>query len=192
MLADNGIVHLELEGIPYWWDSRQKNPIGSGMGCSKRQKRSAPGTSKSPPTATTAHGTAGHWAARSSPNSRPRPRVSVPGWGSSSSPGRTSRRCTTACGWSTDAGHDAGGVVIDAWHIARAHTPIADLASVPLDRIIGVELNDADEQVVGTLFADTVHRRRYCGEGAFDLPGMITAAARRRVERAMGRRDPVR
>ena len=20
MLADNGIVHLELEGIPYWWD----------------------------------------------------------------------------------------------------------------------------------------------------------------------------
>jgi len=26
-----------------------------------------------------------------------------------------------------------------------------------------------------TLFEDTVHRRRYCGEGSFDLPGMITA-----------------
>jgi len=26
MLADNGIVHLELEGIPYWWDSGQQHP----------------------------------------------------------------------------------------------------------------------------------------------------------------------
>ena len=31
----------------------------------------------------------------------------------------------------TDAGHDAGGVVIDVWHIDRGHTPVADLASVP-------------------------------------------------------------
>jgi len=73
------------------------------------------------------------------------------------------------------AKHDAAGVVIDVWHIERAHTPVADLASVPLHRIIGVELNDADPQVVGTLLEDTVHRRRYCGEGSFDLPGMITA-----------------
>ena len=43
-----------------------------------------------------------------------------------------------------DAGHAAAGVIIDTWHIARAHTPVAELASVPLHRIIGVELNDAD------------------------------------------------
>ena len=61
------------------------------------------------------------------------------------------------------------------WHIERAHTPVADLASVPLHRIIGVELNDADPEVIGTLFEDTVHRRRYCGEGSFDLTGIITA-----------------
>ena len=65
--------------------------------------------------------------------------------------------------------------MIDVWHIERAHTPVADLASVPLNRIIGVELNDADPQVVGTLFEDTVHRRRYCGAGSFDLTGIITA-----------------
>lgn len=46
---------------------------------------------------------------------------------------------------------------------------------MPLQRIVGVELDDADEDVVGTLFEDTVHRRRYCGEGAFDLTGMVTA-----------------
>ena len=44
-----------------------------------------------------------------------------------------------------------------------------------MHRIIGVELNDADSQVVGTLYEDTVHRRRYCGEGVFDLTGMIKA-----------------
>jgi sugar phosphate isomerase/epimerase len=44
-----------------------------------------------------------------------------------------------------------------------------------LNRIIGVELNDADELVIGTLFQDTIHRRRYCGEGSFDLSAMITA-----------------
>lgn len=38
-----------------------------------------------------------------------------------------------------------------------------------------MELNDADQSAVGTLFEDTVHRRRYCGEGTFDLPGMIAA-----------------
>ena len=177
MLADNGIVHLELEGIPYWWDDgahRAGIRSDPAAACSTRRRHSAPGTSRSPPTGTTAPGTAGA-GPRSSPSSPPRRRMSGPGWASSSFPGRTSRRCTTACSWSTDAGHDAGGVVIDVWHIDRGHTPIADLAAVPLDRIIGVELNDADEQVVGTLFEDTVHRRRYCGEGAFDLPAMITA-----------------
>ena len=74
-----------------------------------------------------------------------------------------------------EAGHDAGGVVIDAWHVARAHTPTSALRSVPLHRIVGVELDDADEDVGGTLFEDTVHRRRYCGEGSFDLTGMVTA-----------------
>ncbi|WP_405866989.1 sugar phosphate isomerase/epimerase [Streptomyces sp. NBC_01515] len=73
------------------------------------------------------------------------------------------------------AGHPAGGLIIDAWHVERAHTPPADLADVPGSRIVGVELNDADSDVIGTLFEDTVHRRRLCGEGSFDLPGIIAA-----------------
>jgi sugar phosphate isomerase/epimerase len=73
------------------------------------------------------------------------------------------------------AGHPAGGLIIDVWHVERAHTPPADLADVPGARIVGVELNDADSQVVGTLFEDTVHRRRLCGEGSFDLPGIVAA-----------------
>ena len=73
------------------------------------------------------------------------------------------------------AGHPAGGLIIDVWHTERAHTPPADLAEVPLEYIVGVELNDADAETVGTLFEDTVHRRRLCGEGTFDLAGIIVA-----------------
>ena len=73
------------------------------------------------------------------------------------------------------AGHPAGGLIIDVWHIERAHTPPADLAGVPRSRIVGVELSDADSRAVGTLFEDTVRRRRLCGEGSFDLPGIIAA-----------------
>ncbi|MFJ2901471.1 sugar phosphate isomerase/epimerase family protein [Streptomyces sp. NPDC087212] len=73
------------------------------------------------------------------------------------------------------AGHPAGGLIIDVWHTERAHTPPAELAKVPASRIVGVELNDADSEVLGTLFEDTVHRRRLCGEGSFDLPGIIAS-----------------
>ncbi|MFI0815743.1 sugar phosphate isomerase/epimerase family protein [Streptomyces sp. NPDC021098] len=73
------------------------------------------------------------------------------------------------------AGHPAGGLIIDVWHTERAGTPPADLAKVPGSRIVGVELNDADAQVHGTLFEDTTRRRRLCGEGSFDLPEIITA-----------------
>jgi sugar phosphate isomerase/epimerase len=74
-----------------------------------------------------------------------------------------------------DAGHDAGGLVIDVWHTERAKTPPAELATVPLRHIVGVELSDADADQVGTLFEDTVNRRRLCGQGSFDLQGCITA-----------------
>jgi sugar phosphate isomerase/epimerase len=76
------------------------------------------------------------------------------------------------------AGHPAVGLMVDAWHVGRAHTPVADLEAIPLERIFGVELDDFDAEPVGTLFEDTRDRRRYCGEGDFDLEGMIAALRR--------------
>ena len=54
-------------------------------------------------------------------------------------------------------------------------TPPAELATVPLQSIVGVELSDADPDQVGTLFEDTANRRRLCGQGSFDLRGCIRA-----------------
>ena len=74
-------------------------------------------------------------------------------------------------------GHPAFGLCVDAWHVFRAGTTLdelaASLAPGPSGLVVGVELDDADPDVVGTLFEDTRDHRRYCGEGAFDLPGLV-------------------
>ena len=72
------------------------------------------------------------------------------------------------------AAHPAAGLVIDTWHVFRAGTPLTELSTVlSPQHIFGVELNDAAEQIVGTLFEDTVERRLLCGEGSFDLRGLV-------------------
>lgn len=84
--------------------------------------------------------------------------------------------------------HPAFGLVVDAWHVFRAGTSLEDLAAAlapgPRSVVVGVELDDADADVVGTLLEDTRDHRRYCGEGSFDLPGFV------RVLRASGFEGP--
>ncbi|MBM6401315.1 sugar phosphate isomerase/epimerase family protein [Phycicoccus sonneratiae] len=73
-----------------------------------------------------------------------------------------------------EAGVPNLGLVVDAWHVFRAGTSLDELAdALGPGSVFAVELNDADPQVVGTLFEDTVHRRRYPGEGCFDLDGLV-------------------
>jgi sugar phosphate isomerase/epimerase len=76
------------------------------------------------------------------------------------------------------AGHPNGGLVIDVWHMDRSGSLADDLLKVQVDYVSGVELNDADSVVVGGLYEDTIDRRRYCGEGTFELPAFISALRR--------------
>jgi len=192
MLADNGIVHLELEGIPYWWDDGPRRAESDRVRHDVLEAAEALGARhiKVTPDGDDGPWDRGRWAARFAELA-----VQAQGVGARLGieffPWSNVKTLQDGLRLVADAGHEAGGVVIDTWHIARAHTPVADLASVPLERIIGGELNDADEQVVGTLFEDTVHCRRYCGDGVFDLSG-IHVAAYRRLEWTLGRRDPFR
>ncbi|KAA0093254.1 sugar phosphate isomerase/epimerase [Mycolicibacterium sp. P1-18] len=72
------------------------------------------------------------------------------------------------------AGHPAAGLLVDAWHVFRAGTSLAELrATLRPEMIFGVELDDAMPEVEGTLFADTVDNRVLCGEGSFDLGGLV-------------------
>ena len=176
LLADNGIVHLELESIPYWWDD------GAHRAESDRVRRALleaaevlqPRHLKVTPDGDAAPWDRGHWAekfarlAGQAEGVGARLGIEFFPWANVGSLQEGLRLVE-------EAGHDNGGVIIDTWHVARANTPTSELADVPLHRIIGVELDDADEHIVGTLFEDTVHRRRYCGEGTFDLVGMVAA-----------------
>jgi len=77
------------------------------------------------------------------------------------------------------AAHPAAGLVVDAWHVFRAGTALDELdAALSSEHVFGVELNDAADHVVGTLFEDTVQNRLLCGEGTFDLIG-LTATMRK-------------
>ena len=176
MLNDNGIVNLELEGIPYWWDDGPRREESDRIRHALLTAAEAIGARhiKVTPDGDDAPWDPDRWAAKLAELAAQADGVGTR-LGLEFFPWSNIKTLHDGLRLVEAAGHDAAGVVIDVWHIERAHTPVADLASVPLHRIIGVELSDADPQVVGTLFEDTVHRRRYCGEGSFDLPGMITA-----------------
>ncbi|MGG5258959.1 sugar phosphate isomerase/epimerase family protein [Phycicoccus avicenniae] len=74
--------------------------------------------------------------------------------------------------------HPGLGLLVDAWHVFRAGTGLEELRdALPPGSVFGVELDDADPEVVGTLFEDTVERRRYPGEGCFDLEGLVRVVA---------------
>ena len=74
----------------------------------------------------------------------------------------------------TAADHPAVGLLIDAWHVFRADASLEDLRdSLTPEMIFGVELDDATAEVVGNLFEDTLNHRLLCGEGSFDLRGLV-------------------
>ena len=66
-----------------------------------------------------------------------------------------------------------GGLLLDVWHLVRGGMDYSEIAKIPARFLKGIELDDADEAVVGTLFEDTRFSRRLCGEGSFDLPTFI-------------------
>ncbi len=59
--------------------------------------------------------------------------------------------------------------------MVRAGVDFADIAALPKGTIIWVELDDADPEIKGTMYEDTIHNRRLCGEGSFDIPGFLRA-----------------
>ncbi len=68
-----------------------------------------------------------------------------------------------------------GGLYLDIWHMARGGIDYSEVAKIPQQCIKAVELDDADRDVVGTLWDDTRFHRRLCGEGALDIPAFLKA-----------------
>jgi sugar phosphate isomerase/epimerase len=66
-----------------------------------------------------------------------------------------------------------GGLLLDIWHLVRGGMDYSEIAKIPARFFKGIELDDADREVVGTLFEDTRFSRRLCGEGSFDIPRFL-------------------
>jgi sugar phosphate isomerase/epimerase len=66
------------------------------------------------------------------------------------------------------AGAKNGGIGLDLWHIAKLKIPYDKVASIPLQYITGVEINDGTHECPWTLHEDTINHRLLCGEGEFN------------------------
>lgn len=71
------------------------------------------------------------------------------------------------------ANRPAAGILIDTWHCFRGPTTDDDLRSIPGDRVLGVQVNDAPSQPMDDLSEETMHHRLVPGEGDIDIVGFI-------------------
>lgn len=68
-----------------------------------------------------------------------------------------------------------GGLLLDMWHVHTLKIPQDELESIPLKYLQGVELNDGPEEIKGDWTEQTVNHRLLCGDGAFDIQGLLKA-----------------
>ena len=69
-----------------------------------------------------------------------------------------------------------GGLVVDTWHVRRGGTRNEALPDIlPMSKVFVVELDDADEEVRGSLWEDTINNRLNPGEGDLDTAGFVAA-----------------
>jgi sugar phosphate isomerase/epimerase len=176
MLRDNGVVHVELELLTNWWstgplreesDAVRRKLLTAAEALGARVIKVGPDVSGGP-------WDRAQWVTEFARLATDAQAVGAR-IGLEFLPWSNIKTVHDGLRLVQDAGHEAGGLIIDVWHTERAHTPPGELAAVPLEHIVGVELNDADEAPVGTLFEDTVNRRRLCGHGSFRLQELITA-----------------
>jgi sugar phosphate isomerase/epimerase len=73
------------------------------------------------------------------------------------------------------AGAKNGGICLDLWHLAKLKIPNEKVASIPLNRITSIEINDGTHECPWSLHEDTINHRLLCGEGEFDVKGFVAA-----------------
>ncbi|MCK0167262.1 sugar phosphate isomerase/epimerase [Jannaschia sp. S6380] len=82
----------------------------------------------------------------------------------------TSKITDLATGWDLiqASGSDVG-LTFDTWHFWRSDPDHDLLRTIPMDRILEVQIADGGTQVVEDLQTDLLYHRRVPGEGDFDL-----------------------
>ncbi len=84
------------------------------------------------------------------------------------------------------AGARNGGLCLDLWHIVKLGISFKDVARIPREYIVCVELNDGTITCPWSLHEDTINHRRLCGEGEFDVKGFIESVRKTRYDGPWG------
>ena len=69
-----------------------------------------------------------------------------------------------------------GGLILDIVHVVNLGITYEEISSIPLQYLINVELNDGT--LPGSPRHDPSRARRWCGEGEFDIQGLIQCVSK--------------
>ena len=75
-----------------------------------------------------------------------------------------------------------GALLVDTWHWVRSGTTIEDLAEVPAERIVSVQVNDVREHPMDPLRPEALHWRLPPGHGFGKVIDVISALRVKGVE----------
>jgi sugar phosphate isomerase/epimerase len=75
----------------------------------------------------------------------------------------------------TGAAQPNGGICVDLWHVVKLGIPYAKMAAFPQEYLLSIELNDGFLQAPAgmDLVTETTCHRAFCGEGEFDVRGFV-------------------
>ncbi len=186
ILADHGIAHLELEALMGWYgppEARRDSGIAWRdmlVAAERIGVRQIKATGDFTDTAPAPEAMAAPFAtlARQARDAGTRIALEIVAFSNV-------RDVPSALAVLGDSAAQGGGLLLDCWHFARNHLPLASLAALDGGMIAGVEISDIAATVVGDLFEDTVDHRRLCGAGVYGVPAFLAAVM------ATGYRGPI-
>ncbi len=179
ILDDNGIVHLELEFLFDWFhpdgserkaqsDAEKTKLLGAAEALGARHLKVGDFFNQDIPMDQVAAGFAA--LCENAANAGTNILFEVMPFSMINNLADSIRMCELA-----DANN--GGLMIDTWHIVKMRTPFTEVANIPKQFLLGVELNDGyiDTPEGMDLATETTQHRAFPGQGEFDMPGFMDA-----------------
>lgn len=76
----------------------------------------------------------------------------------------------------TGAGQANGGICVDLWHVVKLGIPYEKVAAFPSQYLLSIEINDGWRAAPPgmDLVTETTCHRAFCGEGEFDVRGFVS------------------
>jgi sugar phosphate isomerase/epimerase len=66
-----------------------------------------------------------------------------------------------------------GGLIVDSWHCARSDTSVDDLAAIPGDRVLAIQLSDALAEASPDVTDETMRARQLPGDGVAPIADIV-------------------